>query len=186
MNISAIVITRGDADLYPAMVNIPYKDLIIQEGDNEFRVYNRYLAAEKAKHPLLYFQDDDIAFTAFSELEAAYVAPITVNMDDAWVQRGDYAYTAQFGAGSLVHRDSWLRAHDIYLKNYLPDDDFYTYIDFVTGTLTPFKRVDLGYTILPAAYQPGRIANVEGARARRQMMLDRCLGLRSKYGLSES
>lgn len=144
-------------------------------------VYGRYLAAQEASHDVIYFQDDDVLFTAHDELLAAYEpGRITGNMPSPWYEHMQYDRLGivLVGAGSLVPRDLPQPAFERYLAAWPEDDLFRDYCDFVSGGLSPGMRLDLGYEIFEIAIAPNRINTRSDGPLRRQAILHRMLALR--------
>lgn len=86
MNVSAVIVTRGDVDLREILRSIPFDDVVVwNNGDGsvskrvmthslarivtgrgelpDLAVYGRYAAIEYADHDLIYVQDDDVLHT---------------------------------------------------------------------------------------------------------------------------
>jgi hypothetical protein len=183
-DICAVIVTRGDVDLEPILATLPYTETRIwndRERGYSRGCYGRYLAALETERPVVYYQDDDLIFTAHDELRALYEpGRMTVNMPSPWYELAGYDTLDQalVGAGSLVPRDLPFPALDRYLDEYPEDDLFYRYCDVAVGMLTPYKRVDLGYDVLDYASAPGRIYTVEGAAERKAEMQKRVMAMR--------
>lgn len=182
-DVTAVIVTRGDVDLGPILATLPYGDTLVW-NDQECGsrgCYGRYVAARLATTPLVYFQDDDLIFTAHDELMAAYEpGRLVVNMPSPWYEICGYDKLGQalVGAGSICDLGLWDDAIDRYLAEYPQDDLFLDYCDVVVGILTPHTRLDLGYKVLPYASESGRIGTLPGAEERKGEMQDRCLRLR--------
>jgi hypothetical protein len=183
-DVSAVIVTRGDVDLSPILATLPYEDVVV--WDNSKRktdegIYGRYLAIKQAKSKVIYFQDDDLLFTAHDELIAAYEpGKIVANMPSPWYERESYDELgcALVGAGALVPRALPQKALARYLKRYPLDDLFRTYCDIPVGILSPSKRVDLGYEILPCATAPNRVNLQPGQLERKRAMQRRAVEIR--------
>lgn len=184
--VTAVIVTRGNVDLEPILATLPYDDVVVWDNSRhafDSKCYGRFLAIGEAKNEVIYFQDDDILFTEHEVLLAAYEpGRITANMPSPWYETNGYDKLgcALVGAGSLVPRDLPWPALDRYLAEYPADDLFLTYCDLVHGILTPSKRFDFGYTILPYASAPGRIYTTPGAAERRAEFLARVLDIRDQ------
>jgi hypothetical protein len=183
-DVTAVIVTRGDVDLAPILATLPYGETIVwnnAERGWESRCFGRYLATVEATRPFIYFQDDDVVFTAHAELlELHEPGRMTVNMPSPWYEAAGYDKLRQalVGAGSIMDRElAWPSIHR-YLASYPYDDLFLTYADVVVGMLTPHKRFDLGYEVLPHASAPGRIYTTPGAAKRKQEMQRRALQMR--------
>ena len=103
--ISAVIPTRGDVDLGPIVDRLrkyaEVREIIIQVGDTPF---NRYLAAEKARYPVIYTQDDD-CITDIRPLIEAYLPDVIVN---AMTSEHAANYTDRetlIGFGAIFDRD---------------------------------------------------------------------------------
>lgn len=183
-DVSAVIVTRGDVDLDPILATLPYAQTIVwndrERGSQG--CYGRYLAAQEATRPVIYYQDDDVLFTAHAELAALYRPDrMIVNMPSPWYENCGYGALGQalVGAGSLVDKHLPFPAIDRYLELWPKDDLFLDYVDVVVGMLTPFERCDLGYEVLPHASAPGRIYTSPGAPARKREMQERVLEMRA-------
>ena len=181
--VSAVIVTRGNVDLSPIIETLPYAQLIVwndlERGSKG--VYGRYLAMQEAAHEVVYFQDDDVLFSAHEELLGAYQpGRITTNMPSPWYEHMGYDRLGMFlvGAGSLVPRDLPWPAFERYLAVWPEDDLFLDYCDFVSGVLSSGFRLDLGYQIFEHAIAPGRINTRPDSHMRREVMLHRSLSLR--------
>lgn len=183
-DICAVIVTRGDQDLSPILATLhQYGETIIwndlERGSQG--CYGRYLAAKETERPVVYYQDDDLIFTAHDALLELYEpGRMVVNMPSPWYETCGYDQLRQalVGAGSLVDRDLPDAALERYLTEYPADDLFLNYVDVVVGMLTPHTRVDLGYEVLPHASAPGRIYTTPGAADRKREMQRRVLRLR--------
>lgn len=182
-DVCAVLVTRGNVDVAPILANLPYGETIV--WDDTVRgsrgCYGRYLAAAETDKPVVYFQDDDLIFTAHQQLLDLYEpGRMTVNMPSPWYEIAGYDKLRQalVGAGSLVDRGLWQPALDRYLADYPADDLFDTYCDVVVGMLTPYSRHDLGYEVLPYASAPGRIYTTAGAVDRKKSMQRRVIAMR--------
>jgi hypothetical protein len=191
-DISAVLITRGDVDLAPILATLPYDDVVIwdaRERPNDAACYSRYMAADEARHDVIYFQDDDLLSTAHNDLIAAYQPGMLVgNMPSPWYEREHYDRDGCVltGAGSLIARGLWRPAFAAYLEHYPLDNLFTTYCDQISGILTPAVRVDLGYQILPQATYAGRINTTTGQVARKRLAMARAIEIREGACLSAS
>lgn len=182
--VTAIVVTRGDVDLQPILAQMPFDDLVVWDNsvrDDDAKVFGRYLAMAEAANDVVFMQDDDIIFTAFDELLAAYEpGRITCNMPSPWWERTGYEQMqcGMVGAGSLVPLGISQQAFDRYLERWPKDDMFLLGCDWVHGILTPFERFDFGYEILDYASAPGRIWTSSEGPGLRDEMCRRALELR--------
>lgn len=182
--VSAVLVTRGDVPLEPILETLPYEDIVIWDDRERGSqgVYGRYLAMPEARHEVVYFQDDDVLFTAHAELLGAYKpGRITCNMPSPWYERTGYDQLGMHlvGAGSLVPQGLPQVAFREYLEQWPEDDLFRDYCDFVSGMASPGQRFDFGYEILEHAVAPGRINTRPDSLMRRNTILNRALTLRA-------
>lgn len=181
--VAAVIVTRGDVDLRPILDSLPYPEVVVwndrERGSQG--CYGRYLAVAETGRPVIYFQDDDLLFTAHDRLLALFRPDVmTVNMPSPWYEETGYRDLGQalVGAGSLVPRDLPFPAIDRYLEAYPKDGLFLDYCDVVVGMLTPHNRVDLGYHVFGYADAPGRICTSPGSAERKRAMQERVLAMR--------
>lgn len=185
-DVCAVIVTRGDVDLDPILSTLPYGDVVVWDNsktEREWRCYGRYLAIGATDKQVIYFQDDDLIFTAHDALLRRYrQGRMLVNMPSPWYEVAGYDKLDQalVGAGSLVDRDLPFPALNSYLASYPLDELFLNYADVVVGMLTPYERVDLGYEVLDYASAPGRIWTQPGAPERKQTMQNRVMQIRQK------
>lgn len=163
MKFSAVIVTRGNVDLGPAIAPIvPLADeIIIRRGHNG--VFERWSAIFEAKHSLVYTQDDD----AVVDLEAfaGYgLNGITCNMPE-W-KRAEYQDgTALVGWGAWVPKAVAFDAFVRYRQYYEPDELFRRECDRVITGLSKLFLADVPFTNLPWATGPGRMCAAPGDRA---------------------
>jgi glycosyltransferase involved in cell wall biosynthesis len=178
-DVTAIVVTRGDVDLAPILDPIPFGETVIWNNADrpyDYKTFGRYAAIPEATRPVVFWVDDDVVFSAFDELLAAYrPGRLVSNMDEPWIVACGYRnLVGMQGAGSLC--DSHLPAETFgrYLAEHPFDDDLLTEADFVFGVLCPFDVVDLGYRALDYADAPGRLYRTPGQHERKWAMIERC------------
>lgn len=183
IEVSAIIVTRGDVSLDRILETLPYSEVIIWDNSKRpnYSVFSRYLAIEEAKHDVIYFQDDDIIFTAHEELLDAYQPGVlTSNMPSPWwEEQYENKSMALVGAGSLIHRDLPWSAFGRYLAHHPMDEVFLDFCDMVHGVLTPFNRLDLGYEILSYAHDENRLHNSPGGPERKALAIKRAMDIRN-------
>lgn len=182
-DVTAIIVTRGDCDLDPILETLPYDEVIVWDDRERGSqgCYGRYLASLEASNDLIYYQDDDLLFTEHVELLAQYEPGLmTVNMPSPWYENCGYDKLRQglVGAGSIMDRLLPWAALDRYANLFPKDELFLSYCDVVVGMLTPHKRVDLGYQVLPNASEPGRIYTAPGAAHQKLTMQHRVMEMR--------
>ena len=185
-DVTAIIVTRGNVDLQPILDQLPYQETIVWDNSQrpeDQKCYGRFLAMHEATNDLIFLIDDDVVFTAHTELRAAHQAGrITANMPSPWYENAGYdqEQSVQVGAGSLMERHLPQAAFDAYLAQWPLDDLFLTYCDDIAGILTPSLRVDLGYEVLPHASDPRRIYTSPGSQEKRKLVAARALEIRSE------
>ncbi len=184
-DVSAVIVTRGDVDLAEILEPMPFDDIVVWDNSKrkwDAKVYGRYLGAERAaRNDVIFFIDDDVVFSAFDELLAAYEpGQITSNMPSPWYERTGYDgwKCGMVGAGSLVPAGLWEEPFERYWKHYPVDDRFLNGCDWVFGVLAPHSRHDFGYRILDVASAPGRLWTSSGGADNRHTMLERATGIR--------
>ncbi len=159
--VSAVIVTRGNVDLQPILDTLPYQDVVVWDNSerDDAKILGRYLALDETIHDVVYFQDDDVIFTAHDQLIDAYEpGKIIANMDAPWVDACRYDDMVLLGAGSISDRELFWpvlsRYHDAH-----PDDTTSLLYepDFIVGTMLPWKRVDLGYQAREFADDPDRL-----------------------------
>ena len=107
---------------------------------------------------MIYFQDDDLIFTEHEKLLAAYEpGKLISNMSRGWINDLHYWDLAFTGAGSLVDRILPAQVLQRYLDVYPKDELFLNEAAMIFGVLTPYKRIDFGFEILPAASNDNRM-----------------------------
>lgn len=159
MNVSAVIVTRGDVDLTPILDTLPYPDIVIwnnQERPDQ-GIYGRYAAIPEAKHDVIYTQDDDVLVTCHDQLAARYQpGRLLVNYPQPW----DIPWVSR---GALFHRDLPNLAFRRYWSVY-PCDRYFTHYacDGVFALLTPHTVIDEGSEDLPHGFADGRVSTSPG------------------------
>jgi FkbM family methyltransferase len=186
--VSAVLVTRGNVDMQPILDTLPYDDVVIwnnAERPRDMKPYGRYLAMDEAKHDIVYFQDDDVLFTAHDKLLGVYEpGRSTCNMPSPWYEQAGYERMGyvQVGFGALVPKGLSQPAFDAYLAEWPQDDLFLTYCDQIFGVLAPAKRFDFGGVELPYADAENRIYTSPGAYERKMAAVKRALQIRDRNG----
>lgn len=178
-DVSAVIVTRGDVDLAPILKTLPYGEKLIWDNSkqpHDLKCFGRYIAADTAKHDVIFFQDDDIIFSQHDALLAAWEPDkLIVNMPSPWYEQCMYDQNRQalVGGGSLCPKGLWMQPFERYLAQYPRDDLFLDYCDFVFGIQAPHTRYDFGFQVLPHADAPGRIYNSPGALGKKRLAMGR-------------
>jgi hypothetical protein len=154
MNISAVIVTRGDVDLAPALSSIDADEIIIRRGHGG--VWERWEAALEAKHDVIYTQDDD-AVVDFPAVIAAY-DPDRVACNMPLDRRPGYPDgIALVGWGAVFQRRAVSEAFARY-RAFFPDDFlFRREADRVFTGLNPLKLIDVPFEHLPVAFGKDRM-----------------------------
>lgn len=186
--VTGILVTRGNVGTNRVLGSLPYQRVIVwndrERGSKG--TFGRYLAAQEAATDAVYFQDDDIVFTAHDRLLAKFQwTRMVVNMPSPWWERNGFPERGdcRVGAGSVTWKRIPLEALDYYLSHFPEDDLFYERADVITGGLCPFVRYDFGYEILPWATDPGRINTTPGAQERKEEMERRVADIKPGFRL---
>ena len=135
MNVSAVIVTRGNVDPQEIIDSIPqgWEIVIWDNGEKlvsrsdgysevatDCSVYGRYAAIEYASHDLIYVQDDDVIVSdpqaivdAWDRirLSPAWTAGVACNMPQEFRHAG-YTDSALVGFGAAFHRSAPARAFE--------------------------------------------------------------------------
>lgn len=160
MNVSAVLVTRGNVDMAEIVESLPFDDIVVWDNsqrENDLGIYGRYAAIAEAKHPVIYTQDDDLLVPRASELVGRYQpGRLVCNMPDAH----DIPFP---GRGSIFDRDLPELAFSRYRQCFDVDRWFTHYgCDGIFVLLADTRRVDLGHVNLPCAFDEGRISTSPG------------------------
>lgn len=190
--IAAVIVTKGDVDLEPIIDTLPYDRIEVWDNSKtvlDAKTFGRWLAAERIPSELFYFQDDDVIFTEHEALlreHAKTGSAATLNMPSPWYERVQHSWAdtgrmlGMFGGGSIVPKYLMRGAFAPYLRHFHSDDLFLELCDLVGGTFMPWRRVDLGFEVLPQATWGDRIATSPGHSERRAAMRARVAALVAK------
>lgn len=165
--VTACLVTRGDQPdaIQRIRESLIFDNVIVWDNSlqPDRKCAGRYYAAQAARTPVVYFQDDDVIVprdTQFALLEAHEPAVMVANWGHGDTPDG-YDDLPVVGAGAIVDRDLPWQALDRYLEHFPCDDDFLYEADFVAGALYPaFKHLRLDFWIdLEIAQAPERLCN---------------------------
>jgi hypothetical protein len=187
VNVSAVIVTRGDVDLAPCFAPFAaagITDLVVWNNataEGDLAVYGRYEAIGSATGDAILVQDDDVVLDVDSvhALTAAYVPGYVVcNMPRRFRDTGSYDDSALVGFGAIFDRDLPARAFGRMLDSgVLPAYDprtleefFNRECDTVFTMLTPRALVDLPYTDREFASAPDRLWRQPEHAAERERM----------------
>lgn len=175
MNVSAVIVTRGDVDLEPIIATIPLAwDLVVWDNSRRENlcVYGRYAALQECEHEIVYVQDDDCV-TDPSAIVAAYDAGrIVANMPPEFRRR--YPDSCLIGFGAVFDRDLPARAFARYSTVKWParmTPDFHRTCDVAFTALTERTLIDVPYWNLSHAYTAERMYRQAGHMQERRQML---------------
>jgi hypothetical protein len=168
VNVSAVIVTRGDVDLSPVLDSLP-RDWQKVVWDNSKReqdlaVYGRYAAIEECEHDLIYVQDDDCVLEpeSIAGLVRAATAPAAVfatrgdepppslpqclvaNMPRRFRETGFYDDHCLVGFGAMFHRDLPEQAFDRYAAWRVRDGR----MGWRPSVAEFYRMVDIPFTIL--------------------------------------
>jgi hypothetical protein len=156
MKVSAVIVTRGNVDLGPALSAIDADEIIIRRGHGG--VWERWCAVLEARHDVVYTQDDDAAVD-FDAVMAAYDPKfMTCNMP--MDRRREYQDgIALVGWGAAFHQQLAIRAIRRYRRVFpdSPDPLFLRECDRVITGLSPLKLIDIPFAHLPHAFGKDRM-----------------------------
>lgn len=173
-NVSAVLVTRGNVDLQPILDSLIFDDVVIWDNSVEDRdemTWGRACAVARAKHPVIYSQDDDIIHTPENQraIVAAYQPGVLTGcMWPEWSAGaakqgvdGGYDDLVFAGSGSVYDYDLPLRSAGRYLAVHELDDFFRLWADTIIGIIAPTQQLDIRFDALPEADADYRMANQE-------------------------
>jgi hypothetical protein len=172
MNVSAVIVTRGDVDLGPILDSIPIDDIVVwNNAEKDLSVYGRYAAIDQCRHAFIYTQDDDAICPVLPLLSHYNGDGVLANVPD-----GERPW---LGWGSIFPRDAPFQAFRYYLERYPYDELFRRWADVVFAELALVSRVDFGHVDMPwataqnrMAYQPDHYTTQEEVRERCHLTLE--------------
>ena len=168
MNVSAVIVTRGDVDLTPVLNSIPIDDIVIWNNAerHDMCVYGRYAAIDECKHKYIYTQDDDAICPVLQILSHYSADGVLANVPD-----NEHPWLAW---GSVFPREAPFEAFRRYLEHYPGDELFRRWPDVIFGELALVGRVDFGHEDLPWATAPNRMYHQPDHYTSQQEVRDRC------------
>lgn len=182
-DVSAVIVTRGNVSLEPILETLPFTDIVVwnnSERERDAKIYGRYLALEECKNDVVFFVDDDVLFTAYDELLAAYEPGVVVaNMDQPWIDACGYHDLVLMGAGSIGDKHLFTDAIDRYLQHHPADDEFLLEADFAVGTLVNGRKIDLGYTTREFSDDPDRLYRQPGQQEAKEKVREQARKVRA-------
>lgn len=211
MNVSAIIVTRGNVGLDEIVRSFPSEwEVIVWDnsrkaqppnwwkqmkdpphivfcGADDFAVYGRYAAIAYATNDLIYVQDDDCVLAdprqIVDEYEEGYVV---CNMPANFRARHFYDEHSLVGFGACFHRDAPARAFDRFRSlawGQGPEDSEWLRrtCDIVFTALTPRVLVDVPYDDMPWASADNRMWKQPTHQEERSRMLELVLQVRDNH-----
>lgn len=127
MNVSAVIVTRGDVDLAPVLDSLPrdWEKVVWDNSQREnLAVYGRYAALEEdCEHELIYVQDDDCILENPAALVEAWAVSawarrdfLVANMPQRFRDTGFYDDHCLVGFGACFPRDLPAKAFSRFLS----------------------------------------------------------------------
>ena len=199
MNVSAIIVTRGDVPLDEVVAPIPpaWQLLVWRNGDRELvvdgrrftvpdlAVLARYEAVAYALGELIYVQDDDVVVSDPAAIVDAWVDGqeprlLAANMPQEF--RPHYPDSCLVGFGAVFHRSLPERLFDVFASAgvALERSLFRRTCDVVISTLANRLLLDVPKTNLPWAEADDRMYRQAGHVEERARMLELARHARSK------
>jgi hypothetical protein len=193
VNVSAVIVTRGDVPLGPildTLVDPRIDDVIVWDNSvrHDVKTWGRHAALAEARHRVIYSQDDDLVHTpeAIGRILDAYAPGVLTGcMWPAWSDNaarqgiaGGYSDLAFPGSGSVYDREVPLMAATRYLALHPFDDFFRTWCDAVIGVLAPTAQLDERFRTLPAAFLPDRLSRTDTGGALKREAMERGRAIR--------
>lgn len=189
--VSAVIVTRGDVDLEPVLNSLIFDDVVVWDNSKERAnemTFGRVLGAQRAKHEIVYSQDDDLIHTP--EAQARIVASydegfLTGCMWQEWsagaykqgIENG-YDDLVFPGSGSISNRLLWEDCLSEYLDEWPMDDFFRLWSDTIIGIIAPTRQLDIRFKTLPWAETGDRMAYLEDAVAKKTEAIRRARVIR--------
>ena len=184
MNISdvtACLVTRGDLPLAAILQEIRaagIEDVQVYDNSREPNeaVYGRYLAIARAKHAVVFTQDDDCVVPAASIralIAARQPGEIAASMPARFWPHYPDSCLLGFGAcfGRELPEQAFAR-FEAWRRKALRPGDRRVRPDVIFTALTPHRKLELPVEILPAASAPGRMYRQQGHSRQRQRVLE--------------
>jgi hypothetical protein len=158
MNVTGIVVTRGDVDVSPVVASMACCDETIvydNSQEQDYKVYGRFIAAKRARNPVVFVVDDDAVTDVDAICKQYRPGVVTANVPQD--RRPFYADgITLIGWGAIFHR-ALTACFDIYLKRWPMDDLFLRECDRIFTGLSPTRLIDIPFTHLPHAYGDDRM-----------------------------
>jgi hypothetical protein len=177
-DVSAVIVTKGNVDLQPVLDSLIFEDVVVWDNSVEQNemTYGRVVGArERAKHPFIYSQDDDIIHKPEDQAKIVFGYEEGFMTGCMWPEWSDGARTQGIpngyndlvfpGSGSISEISLWEDCVDEYLAVWPMDDFFRLWSDTIIGIIAPTHQLDIRFEALPCADDPDRMANMDDAVA---------------------
>lgn len=188
--VSAVIVTRGNVDLTPVLDTLIFDDVVVWDNSVEpdLMTYGLVPAVERAKHDVIWSQDDDIVHPP--ENQARIIAKyrpgvLTGCMWTEWSAGayqqgilGGYDDLVFYGSGAVYDRNLPARAAARYLAHYPHDDFFRLWFSCIFGVLAPTRQLDVRFLERACASADYRMANLPYAQERKRLAIERARGIR--------
>jgi hypothetical protein len=196
MNVSAVIVTRGDCDLSEILDSLPrdWQKVIYDNSrrEHDLSVYGRYAAIEECEHETIFVQDDDCVLAPESlellRMTTDHPGAVIANMPQRFRDTGFYDDHCLLGFGAIFHRDMPAIALGKFAR-YFGTDNVVAAVDQDSGflhrtcdvvftSLTPRILLDLPYRDLPWATDASRMYRQPDHVGERARMLELCRQVR--------
>lgn len=192
VNVSAVVVTRGDVSLAEVLDSLPksWEKIVVDNSQEQqdFMVYGRYVGCARASNDLIYVQDDDVIVSdpplLVEQWQAVYAnTPLlspsftVCNMPDEF-RHDFYTHHALVGFGAVFHRaiveptfQKYLGPHGYMTR--LLNREFLRTCDIPFTALNPRVLVDVPKENLPWCNADNRMWTQPSHYTERMSVLDR-------------
>lgn len=202
MNVSAVLVTRGNVSLDPIKEEIAragIADIVVWDNAvrEDKKVAGRYEGIAEANHDIVVVQDDDCIIDVARVVAAYAPGRLVANMPvGRW---SDYPDSALVGWGAVFDRDLPDKAFRTYFASELERDpkrwawakenkhlrgaawqEFDRTCDVIFSALTPRTIIDVGFRHREFAEGSDRMFKQPGHKAERDAVLERCRAIRGK------
>ncbi len=189
--VSAVIVTRGNEDLTPILESLIFDDVVVLDNSRQpvdLMTYGIVEGIARAKHEVIWSQDDDIIHTPENQraILSAYTPGVLTGCmwaewsDGAAAQgiEGGYSDLVFYGSGAVYHRDVPTLATSRYLDRYPFDDFFLLWASCAIGVLAPTRQLDIRFDALPCAEYEYRMCNLPNAVEEKAEMIRRARAVR--------
>lgn len=185
MNISAVVVTRGNVDLTEVLEPLQIFSHVVVWDNSErqdLSVYGRYAALEEVRTHWVYVQDDDCVIDDPERIvQVAEEGFVVCNMPQEF-RHEFYLHHGLVGFGAVFERDAPAKAFKRFADGHprrLKTPVFRRTCDVAFTALTPRKLVDIPVRLMPWATDADRMYRSETHVAERAETLRLALAVRN-------